>query len=107
MRGSIRGGRRARGGSRSEYGYVRDPETGKTKRVQKFYTFHGTKRQTLQKQADVGLLCTGGVDDGIQVRPVQVVRPGVLLSGFRCGFSDFASGWCSPVLASVEELVDI
>lgn len=44
MRGSIR-----QRGKRSslltlEFGYVRDPETGKAKRVQKYITVHGTKR---------------------------------------------------------------
>ena len=44
MRGSIR-----RRGKRSwlltlEFGYIRDPETGKAKRVQKYITIRGTKR---------------------------------------------------------------
>ena len=53
MRGSIR-----QRGKRSwritlEFGYVRDPETGTTKRVQKFITFHGTKRKAQDRLTDL------------------------------------------------------
>jgi integrase len=53
MRGSIR--ERSKGSWRItlEYGYVRDPETGTSKRVQKFVTFHGTKRKAQEKLTDL------------------------------------------------------
>ncbi|PWT80446.1 MAG: hypothetical protein C5B57_12210 [Blastocatellia bacterium] len=36
-----------------EFGYRRDPDTGKTKRIQKFITFHGTKRQAETRLNDL------------------------------------------------------
>jgi integrase len=53
MRGSIR--QRAKGSWRItlEFGYIRDPQTGITKRVQKFITFHGAKRKAQDKLQDL------------------------------------------------------
>src|SRR5688572_23958713 len=53
MRGSIR--QRSKGSWRItlEFGYVRDPLTERTKRVQKFITFRGTKRQAQDKLQDL------------------------------------------------------
>ena len=52
MRGSLR--QRSKGSWRItlEFGYVDDPSTGKPKRVQKFITFRGTKRQAQDKLTD-------------------------------------------------------
>src|SRR5438034_7264401 len=36
-----------------EFGYRRDPETGKSKRIQKYVTFHGTKREAEAKLNDL------------------------------------------------------
>ena len=53
MRGSIR--ERSKGSWRItlEFGYQPHPDTGKPKRVQKFVTFHGTKRQAQDKLIDL------------------------------------------------------
>lgn len=52
MRGSIRQRGKQSWRITLEFGYVRDPGTGVTKRVQKFITFRGTKKQAQQKLAD-------------------------------------------------------
>lgn len=53
MRGSIR--QRSKGSWRItlEFAYVDDPETGTSKRVQKFITFRGTKREAQDKLTDL------------------------------------------------------
>ena len=53
MRGSLR--RRSKGSwlITVEFGYVRDPATGKSKRIQKYSTFHGTKRGAQDKLTDL------------------------------------------------------
>ena len=53
MRGSLR--RRSKGSwlITLEFGYVRDPATGKSKRIQKHTTFHGTKREAQDKLTDL------------------------------------------------------
>src|SRR5262245_46826745 len=53
MRGSIR--QRSKGSWRItlEFGYSKDPATGRTKRVQKFITFRGTKREAQAKLTDL------------------------------------------------------
>ena len=53
MRGSLR--RRSKGTwlITLEFGYVRDPTTGTSKRIQKYTTFHGTKRQAQDRLTDL------------------------------------------------------
>ena len=53
MRGSLR--ERSKGSWRItlEFGYLEDPQTGKTKRHQKFITFRGTKREAQDKLQDL------------------------------------------------------
>ena len=53
MRGSVR--QRSKGSwlITLEFGYVRDPVTGKSKRIQKHATVHGTKREAQDKLTDL------------------------------------------------------
>ena len=53
MRGSLR--QRSKGSWRItlEFGYQPHPDTGRPKHVQKFVTFHGTKRQAQEKLTDL------------------------------------------------------
>ena len=53
MRGNLRRRAKASWLITLEFGYVRDPATGKSKRIQKHTTFHGTKREAQDKLTDL------------------------------------------------------
>src|SRR5262245_19544680 len=53
MRGSLRQRGEGRWLLTLEFGYRRDPETGKSKRLQKYVTFRGTKREAEARLNDL------------------------------------------------------